>query len=97
MACSVGAETGGRVPARFCVGDIVDVLRSVRLPIEDVLATGTVERITEASDGNETLYWVSGFPCAKTARCLRLVQRGERNAQVHPTLRGLVNSIGGGR
>ena len=54
---------------RFMVGDSVDVLSAIRLPQEHVTHTGTVERV----DGE--LYWVSGVPCARSAKVLRLIQR----------------------
>ena len=52
------------------VGDLVRVLRACRLPAEDVLGVGQIERVTRSNAG-ESLYWVRGFPCARTARELR--------------------------
>lgn len=52
------------------VGDLVKVLRAVRLPLEEPIGIGTIERVTRASNG-ECLYWVRGFPCARTERELR--------------------------
>jgi hypothetical protein len=74
-------EQAGRVaiaPARYCVGDTVEVLRACRLPqVEEVLGRGTVERITnDTAPLSEWLYWVGGFPCARSSRELRLVLRG---------------------
>lgn len=54
----------------FGVGDTVTVLRAVRLPIEEPLGVGVIERVTRASSG-ESLYWVRGFACARTERELR--------------------------
>jgi hypothetical protein len=66
--------SGYAVPARFCEGDTVDVLNASRLPqVEEVRHTGTVIRVQES--GAETLYWVSGLPCARVAKVLRLVRR----------------------
>lgn len=54
------------------VGDAVKVLRSARLPaVEEVIAISVVERVTRGASG-ESLYWVRGFPCARTGRELRL-------------------------
>jgi hypothetical protein len=52
------------------VGDLVRVLRAARLPLEDVLGVGEIERVTRASSG-ASLYWVRGFACARTERELR--------------------------
>jgi len=52
------------------VGDTVKVLRAVRLPVEDVIGVGVIERVSRASSG-ESLYWVRGFACARTERELR--------------------------
>lgn len=62
-----------RHPADFRplgVGDLVRVLRACRLPTEDVLGVGVIHQVTRASSG-ESLYWVRGFECARTARELR--------------------------
>ena len=66
----------------FQVGDTVTVLRAVRLPIEDPLGVGLIERVTHSSSG-ETFYWVRGFACARSARELRLVQ-GDQDMDAHP-------------
>lgn len=52
------------------VGDLVRVLRSCRLPVEDAIGRGEIERITRGASG-EALYWVRGFGCARTERELR--------------------------
>jgi len=52
------------------VGDAVTVLRAARLPIEESLGVGVIQRIARQSSG-QSLYWVSGFPCARTERTLR--------------------------
>lgn len=52
------------------VGDLVRVLRAARLPLEDVLGVGEIERVTRTASG-ELLYWVRGFACAKSERVLR--------------------------
>ena len=52
------------------VGDLVKVLRASRLPIEDSLGIGCIERVSHSSSG-ERLYWVRGFACARTVRELR--------------------------
>jgi len=55
----------------FVVGEVVQVLAAAWLPVkEHVIGRGTVERITVSSAG-ESLYWLSGHACARTARCLR--------------------------
>lgn len=51
------------------VGDLVRVLRACRLPIEEPLGIGEIERITDSA--GERLYWVRGFHCARTERVLR--------------------------
>jgi hypothetical protein len=51
-------------------GDLVKVLRACRLPIEEPIGVGSIERVTRASSG-ENLYWVRGFACARTERELR--------------------------
>ena len=57
---------------QFRVGDSVNVLNPFRLPrVEEVKGTGVIERISESN--GETLYWISGFKCARTARVLRPV------------------------
>lgn len=70
-----GAST--HIPARFCVGDTVEVLRAARLPkVEEVVGTGKVEVVLDPSEGSvETLYLVSGFPMLRSAKVLRLVVR----------------------
>lgn len=57
--------------SRLEVGDTVKVLRAARLPLEDVLGIGPIERITR-SESDELLYWVRGFACARSERELRL-------------------------
>jgi hypothetical protein len=52
------------------VGDTVDVLQAARLPVEYLIGTGTIRRITESASG-ERLYWIAGFPMARTASVLR--------------------------
>ncbi len=52
------------------VGDLVRVLRACRLPVEDVLGVGQIERVSRSESG-ERLYWVRGFPVARTERELR--------------------------
>jgi len=52
------------------VGDAVTVLRAIRIPIEDPLGVGVIERISRSASG-EVLYWVRGFACARTERELR--------------------------
>jgi hypothetical protein len=47
------------------VGDTVQVLSAIRLPLEIPIGVGVIQRI----DGD--LYWVSGFACARTADVLR--------------------------
>lgn len=54
----------------FGVGDAVTVLRAARLPVEEVLGVTVIERVTRATSG-ESLYWLQGFACARTARMLR--------------------------
>lgn len=54
------------------IGDLVKVLRGARLPREEPLGIGTIERMTRAESG-EYLYWVRGFECARTGRELRRV------------------------
>jgi hypothetical protein len=77
---SVMQGTVRPVEPRFMVGDVVDVLRAARLPaVEEVVGTGIVERITESESG-EPLHWVSGFPCARSVREIRLVRRGNLHA-----------------
>ena len=53
------------------VGDTVEVLLSTHRAT--VLGTGTVQRISY--EFSEPLYWIAGFPCARTASVLRQVQR----------------------
>ena len=73
---SVMSGTCYPVEPRFIVGDEVDVLRACRLPgVEEVVATGHVERITTSSTG-EALHWIKGVATAKTVREIRLVRRG---------------------
>jgi len=73
---SVMTGSASVAPARFCVGDTVDVLNAFRLPhIEDVRHTGVIERIEERADGRPTLFWISGLAVARTLPLLRLVQR----------------------
>lgn len=68
--------SGSAIPARFCEGDIVNVLNPFRLPqMEEVRHTGAVTRIQERDGGEATLYWIQGLPCARTASVLRLVKR----------------------
>jgi hypothetical protein len=55
----------------FSVGDRVKVLQSVR-PVERVRGIGTILRITAGHA--EPLYWIEGFPCARTARELRMAE-----------------------
>jgi hypothetical protein len=65
------------IPPRYLVGDRVEVLRACRLPhVEEVMATGLVERITESADGT-VLHWISGLPAGRTVRELRLIVRGK--------------------
>ena len=53
----------------FKVGDEVCVLRGGRpSPVEHILGYGTITRVT-----NGNLFWVSGFPCARTSDVLRHV------------------------
>lgn len=53
------------------VGDAVTVLRAARLPaVEEPVGVSVIERVTRATSG-ESLYWVRGFPCARTERELR--------------------------
>jgi hypothetical protein len=52
------------------VGDTVKVLRASRLPVEEVLGVGPIER-TSRSNFGEMLYWIRGFDCARTERVLR--------------------------
>lgn len=53
------------------VGDAVTVLRAARLPdVEEPIGVSVIERVTRAESG-ERLYWVRGFPCARTERELR--------------------------
>jgi hypothetical protein len=67
----------GHVPARYLVGDRVEVLRACRLPkVEEVIGQGVVMNIT--GDYPNQLYWIEGFPLARDARQLRLVMRGGR-------------------
>jgi hypothetical protein len=56
----------------LAVGDVVRVLRASRLPIEEPLGVGEIERVTHAEGGR--LYWVSGFACARSERELRRTQ-----------------------
>lgn len=75
---SVMSGTCSQVEPRFLVGDEVDVLRACRLPsVEEVIATGRIERITETTNG-ERLHWVAGLSVARTVREIRLVRRGAR-------------------
>ncbi len=72
---SVLAGTTSVPAVRFVVGDRVEVLRAARLPqVEEAIGTGVVARITMS--GYEELYWVDGFPTARTARELRLFLGG---------------------
>ena len=52
------------------VGDAVKVLRAARLPTEEPIGISVIERVTRSNTG-EALYWVRGFPCARTERVLR--------------------------
>ena len=53
------------------IGDAVTVLRAARLPaIEESLGVSVIERVTRSESG-AFLYWVCGFPCARTERELR--------------------------
>ena len=52
------------------VGDTVKVLRACRLPIEDVIGVGVIERVTRSESG-ERLHWIRGFSMARTDRELR--------------------------
>lgn len=61
----------------LAVGDTVRVLRAARLPIEDVLGVGVIQRVTTDRD-RTALYWVSGFFCAKTDSELRRASAGGR-------------------
>lgn len=75
--------------AVFAIGDAVAVLNAWRLPkIEDVIGVGVVERMTVS--GAETLYWVSGFKCGRTARVLRPVE------PTHQAKRSVCPDCGGG-
>jgi hypothetical protein len=54
----------------FQVGDIVNVLRACRLPqFEEIIGTGTIHNITR--NDIETLYWITGFSCARSRLVLR--------------------------
>lgn len=78
MAASLQRESASQIPVRFCVGDTVNVLRSIRLPkVEEVIGTGVIEAVknSEMFAFSEPLYAVSGFPCLRDARTLRLVRR----------------------
>ena len=56
----------------FKVGDTVDVLNAIRLPkVEQVIHTGTIERITTGTATGRTLYWISGRLTAASADVLR--------------------------
>jgi hypothetical protein len=67
----------GAVPARYIVGDRVEVLRAARLPkVEEVIGQGVVTRVT--GEYPNQLYWIDGFAVARDARQLRLVLRGGR-------------------
>jgi hypothetical protein len=55
---------------QFRVGDWVTVLRAARLPIEEAIGASVIERVSRSSAG-ENLYWVRGFPLAKTQSVLR--------------------------
>jgi hypothetical protein len=71
-------ETASHSPVRFGVGDMVDVLLACHLPKrETVMGTGRIHRISQGSSG-DTLYWIEGFPMARTSGVLRLVQRDVR-------------------
>jgi hypothetical protein len=84
---SVMSGTCYPVEPKFLVGDEVDVLRACRLPsVEEVTASGRIERITESSTG-ETLHWVSGVSVAKTIREIRLVRRGRLSDDNHLLVR----------
>lgn len=68
-ADSCVCEFSGR--ALFRVGDVVTVLRAARLPdVEEPIGEGAIERVTSSKSG-EVLYWVRGFPCARTEHMLR--------------------------
>ena len=58
------------MPRAFRNGDFVAVLRACRLPVEEPIGAGVIERVTLC--GSTRLYWVSGFLCARTDRELRL-------------------------
>src|SRR5215831_16314915 len=73
---SLEPESGGRIPARFDVGDRVDVLNPIRLPkVEQVIHIGFVHKITTAPTSGEPIYWITGRLTGTSARVLRLVQR----------------------
>lgn len=57
---------------QFKVGTEVQVLSASWLPVEVVMGCGVVERITHQNSDGTPLFWVSGFPRARTARVLRL-------------------------
>lgn len=74
-----GTESGGRIPVRFCVGDIVEVLDLDAIhsvpPVERSVGVGVVSRIMEGVEGeSNTLYAVGGFH-DRAATELRLVVR----------------------
>lgn len=59
--------------AVFAVGELVAVLNPWRLPkVEEVRGTGIIEHIT--TYGTQSIYWVSGFSCGRSARVLRRVE-----------------------
>jgi len=63
----------------FDVGDMVVVLNACRLPkVEQSIGTGAIDRITYQSSDGEPLYWISGFPMARSARVLRALGKCPR-------------------
>jgi hypothetical protein len=64
----------------FSVGDRVEVLRASRR--DNVIGVGVIERITGSND--TPLYWVSGFPMARTADVLRLDRVAREVAKHYP-------------
>lgn len=61
-----------RLEEQFKVGTEVQVLSPSWLPVEVVLGCGVVERISRQSSDGTPLFWIAGFPMARTARVLRL-------------------------
>ena len=58
------------------VGDRVTVLRACRLPsVEEAIGSGVIESMTK---GSYPAFFVSGFPCARTAEVLRPVTEAGR-------------------